>query len=340
MTSLKQIKNQISWKDTPNFLGNTYSIGSTLGQICGENVFGIKRGKEILARKSVINFLERSAKMDVFKCVEGGDIIKNPPSKDYLINKLVSLGERTYEYYNRLPWEQTDVTDNWARDARVRCGEPLDKSNPLEARILNRSGKRFSSRTMTTKEAVVDMIKTSNGMLAEGHVVAFLNSGLKCPECKAVGKIGWCDGVTAKSVDSFRDAVCMNCHEKGIVTLFEIKTRWENIVAREGNGTNAGSFVALNTLMTINANVYLVVVSRDTGDVRIGKITSASMIGNRNWFYALQEGFTWGGPSCYVTCADGFMKCPVKMNPLVQCMSKEVFNSIATEAISRLEHLK
>ncbi len=329
----------LSWKDTTNFRGNPYSMVANLLHICGENVYGKHRGCEFKARKSVTSFLERSAKMDVFKCVEGGDVIKAPPTRDDMINKLVGLGNRAIEYYSNLPYQQTDVTDHWAKDARVRLGAPMNKSIQTQSRVLNRSGKRFSAKDMTVKETVIDMIKTCGGMLAEGHVVAFLNSGLQCPECSAVGNIGWCDGITHRSVDAFRDAVCMNCLKNNNITLFEIKTRWENAVLSGGNGTYAGSFVALNTLMSINANVYLVLVSRDTGDVRIGKITSAKMRGNHNWLYALQEGFTWGGPSSYVTCAKGLMRCPVKMTPIIETLPRDVVDSIAKEAISKITML-
>lgn len=327
---------QLSWKATPNFCGNVYSMVANLKHICGEDVYGKNRGKEVAAQKSVVNFLERSANMDIFKCIESGDIISTPPTKEYLINKLVCLGKRALEYYSNVPYEQTEVRDHWAEDARVRLGAPMNKSVPLQARVLNRSGKRFSAKTITVNETVIDMIKSSRGMLAEGFVVAFLNSGLRCPECKMVGKIGWCDGVSHRSVDGFRDAVCMNCQQNGVNTLFEIKTRWEKAASSCGNGTYAGSFVALNTLMTVNVNVYLVIVSRDTGDVRIGKITSAKMRGNHNWLYALQEGFTWGGPSSYVTCAKGFVTCPVKMTPLVEIMPNELVDQIAKEALEKI----
>jgi hypothetical protein len=131
----------------------------------------------------------------------------------------------------------------------------------------------------------------------------------------------------------------MNCHNNGVITLFEIKTRWEKVVATGGNGTYAGSFVALNTLMTLKSNIYLVIASRDTGDVRIGKITSAKMRGNPNWLYALQEGLEWGAPSSYVTCAGGFIHCPVKMPPLIETMSDKYVDEVALTALTALGEL-
>jgi hypothetical protein len=334
---LKEKEIQMSWKDTSNFRGNPYNMVSNIKHICGEDVFGKNRGKEKLARVSVTRFLERSANMPLFKCVEGGDIITTPPTKEDAISKLVLTGRRALEYYSSLPFEQTNVTDMWCEAANVRAGDPMNKSVSRQSLVLNRSGKRFSATNMTVKETVIDMIKNSRGMLAEGHVISFLNSGLKCPECKMIGKIGWCDGFTGKSVDGFRDGVCMNCLEKGVVTLYEIKTRWEKDAANSGNGTYAGSFVALNTLMMVKANVYLVIASRDTGHVRIGKITSAKMRSNINWLYALQEGFKWGGPSSYVKCEGGLMLCPVKMPLLVETMSEKFVDDILPTVMKQIE---
>ncbi len=330
---------QIPWKSTPNFRNGLYAMRQNLEHIAGDKVFGKGKSYVTAGIKSVTSYLERSAQMDVFKCVEGGTIITTPPTKEEFITKLQELGTRAMDYYSNLPYEQTEVTDHWAKAARVRNGAPLDPCIPLQKRVLNRGGKRFTAKPMTAKETVIDLIKGSRGMLAEGPTIAFLNSGLKCPECKIIGKIGWCDGVSHRSVDAFRDAVCMNCHNNGVITLFEIKTRWEKVVAKSGNGTYAGSFVALNTLMTLKANVYLVIVSRDTGDVRIGKITSAKMRGNHNWLYALQEGLGWGAPSSYVTCDGGFMHCPVKMPPLIETMTDSLVDEIATTALEGIDGL-
>jgi hypothetical protein len=334
-------KKQILWNNTSNFKDGLYTMHSNLEHIAGETVYGKGRGHKKEAVKSVTSYLERSSHMDVFKCVEGGTIIKSPPTKEDCITKLKELGTRALKYYSSLSYEQTEVTDHWAGALRgIRRGTPLNISVPSEARILKRDGKRFSGKPITPKDQVIDIIKSSRGMLAEGFVISFLNSGLRCPECKSVGHIGWCDGVTHRSVDAFRDAVCMNCYSNGDITLFEIKTRWEKVIQKSGNGTYAGNFVALNTLMTLNANVYLVLASRDTGDVRVGKITSAKMRGNHNWLYALQEGLKWGAPSSFVTCANGFMKCPVTMQPLIKTITDSFIEEVTSEALKGVDGLK
>lgn len=336
----KQLHKQVEWFDTPNFNGNIFNMVANLKHICGEKVFGKGRGREIEGKKSVIEFLKKSAEMDVFKYVEEGEIINHPLLDSKVIEKLVGLGSRAMQYYSNLPYEQTIVRDHWAESANVRNGAPLNKSIPLQARVLARSGKRFSANPISVKDHVIDMLNDSMGLLSEGHVIAFMNSGFKCPECRTVGKIGWCDGVSHKSVDAFRDAVCMSCRQNGVITLFEIKTRWEKSLKTCNNGTYAGSFVALNTLMTIGANVYLVIASRDTGDLRVGKITSAKMRANHNWLYALQEGYKWGGPSSFVTCAKGFMHCPIKMPILLETITDDYVQRLVKVAISRIDSLK
>lgn len=328
-------KCQIQWDKTPNFLKNG-SVTADINHITGESVYGVNRGKNSTAKNNVLCFLEQASRMDVFLRVEKGRIIKSPPTKEQLIDKLVATGNHAVKYYGNVPYELLKVRDHWAEDAIVHEGDPLNKSNQLQGRVLQRRGKRFSAKNMTVKEKVIDILKHSCGMLAEGHVIAFLNSGLKCPECKSIGQIGWCNGITGRSVDGFRDAVCMSCYKKDIVTLFEIKTRWEKSVQKSPYNTYAGSFVSLNSLMTIKANVYMVIASRDTGDVRIGKITSAKMRGNASWLYALQEGYTWGGPSSYITCSGGFQSCPVKMTPLLDILPDNLFESILNSALKKI----
>jgi hypothetical protein len=328
--------NNVSWRLTPNFKKGSFTMNSEINKITGDNVFGIGKSKSKEGIESVMSFLEKSSNMEIFKHIEGGTVITSPPSKNDLVVKLYDYCKRAIGYYSNLPYDQIEVSDMWSRDAGVFVGSPLDTRIPRQKRVLSRGGKRFSSKIITIREAVIGIIKNSRGMLSESYVVSFLNSSLKCPECKSIGHIGWCDGMSQKSVDCFRDAVCMNCHNNGKITLFEIKTRWENIVSNGGNTTYAGSFAALNTLMTLNANIYLVIASRDTGDVRIGKITSAKMRGNHNWLYALQEGQHWGTPSSYVTCLGGLSKFSLKMIKLVDVMTDSFMNSIEIEVVKKL----
>jgi hypothetical protein len=302
-------------------------------------VYGKKRGKEIEAYNSIVSYLKYITTKDIYKSIPKGEIIKSAPTEEYCIKKLKALAERAYEYFDK----KTDwvyVTDNWAkRTVGVIKGGPMNYSNLTHRTILESNDKRFEGKILTKKEKIESMIRDNKGILSEGHVIAFLNNEFECPECKNKGEIGWCDGITHKSIDAFRDAVCMSCMRKGVSTLFEIKTRWENNIKDKDKGTYTGNFAAINTLMLINVNVYLVLASRDTGDVRIGKITSAIIRGNENWLYSLQEGLVFGSPSSFVTCDKGFVKLPVKMSILQDILTDKYCKKIAEIVLLKLEIL-
>ena len=330
------------WNQTPIFkdkcMGKIYAIlFPQCFLICGETVFGKGNDLSVVGLRSVIAFLKKSVNMDIYKAVPSSQITLLTPTRSNLVSKLIDLCARANEYYQLYP--QTIVVDNWSKRVGVDECAQLKRSVYCQHRLLETGGKRFSEIHVSVDSQIEGLIKSSSGLLAEGYVIAFLNTCYKCPVCNVIGKIGWCDNMslfTSGSVDAFRDGVCVNCSDNGIITLFEIKTRWENCI--EKNGTYGGSFAALNTLMSINANVYLVVVSRDTGNVRIGKITSGRLRANKNWLYSLQENLGWGSPSSYIICADGFKLLPVKMSKLLTTLSKKYCNSIFNEVL--LEYFK
>lgn len=307
-------------------LGIKGSLYSTIDNIAGDCVFGKNRGKTESAYNSVFNYMENSKNKEIFFKITPGKIIKKPPTDEELFIKLSEYIVRAKKYYNTKDTHIT-VTDQWAF-GDIHEGSPLNRKNPCHIRLLERSGKRFKGKNTTLSEQITELITSSVGMLAEGYVIAFLNSGLKCPECKVVGAIGWCEAMLHRSVDSFRDAICMSCKNKNIITLFEIKTRWEDAIQKnKDKGIYAGSFPAINALEKLKANVYVVLVSRDTGDIRLGKITSAKLRGNKYWLYALQEGLDEGSPSSYIYCQKGLTLLPVKMEPLIN-VDKNIKNVI------------
>ena len=306
-------------------LGVYGSLYTSLDTITGECVYGKNRGKTKKAYELLCNYMEKSENMECFQTIKPGKIINTPPTHIDMVIKLKEYINRAKEYYANQPL--TNITDTWA-GGNIYEGSPLNKNIEYHARILQRSEKRFKGKPSTIEEQITELITSSHGMLSEGHVIAFLNTNSKCPECNTVGSIGWCDGITHRSVDGFRDAICMSCKEKGINTLFEIKTRWECAIHKNKDpGTYSGSFAAINSLMMMKANVYLIIASRDTGYIRIGKITSAKLRGNKNWLYALQEGFDWGAPSSYVSCDKGLVLLPLHMNPLIN-LDKSIKNVI------------
>ena len=305
-----------SWYKRANLtLGMYGSLYGSLDKITGDSVFGIKRGKTKIAYNLLCDFMDKSEHMECFKIVPKGHIITTPPTQEEMILKLKEYISRAKEYYNNNPF--TTVIDLWA-GGKIHEGEPLDKTIEYHSRLLERNEKRFKGTLASPSEQIKELITSSDGMLCEGHVIAYLNNTFSCLECKSKGNIGWCDGISHRSVDGFRDATCMKCREKGIITLFEIKTRWESAIKKNKDpGTYTGSFAAINSLLMIKANVYIVIASRDTGNVRIGKITTIKLRGNKNWLYSLQEGNSWGAPSSYVSCQGGLLLLPDRMTPLI-----------------------
>lgn len=325
----------LEWNKTPNFKHGLYnSLYSNLSYICGELVFGKKVNKVKSAYNYVIKTLEWCASRDIFRYIPTGTIIKHNPTEEESITKLVDICNRAQDYYSNTNYELYEIIDNWYISANVKPGDPLSKSNARHQLILKRSGKRFTAKNITVKEEIDNILENCAGLLSEGWIISFLNSGLKCPECKNTGHIGWCDIIPKSNIDAFRDAICMNCYHNNIITLFEIKTRWENTI--NNKGTYAGSFIALNTLMTMKANIYLVISSRDTGLVRIGKITSSKMKANKKWLYALQENLNYGSPSSFVFCKDGLHLCPIQMPVLKDILTTEYINNVICKVKDRL----
>ena len=325
MNSSTHTTKNIKWSNTPNMGGA--DIRSALYQqvetLCGEQMYGLGRGRTGYAYKNLLAILEKTASNPRFLRFGEGRIISNAPSIEICIAKLIKMIAITVKSCDA--YIMTDVEDTWAKVAGVRSSTPMKLSVGRQAGVhRNRRGPRFTKTPRTTVQIIDNLADNCVGTLSEGFVIAHLNKTMACPECRVRGQIGWCDSASHISVDAFRDGVCMSCKKMGVNTLFEIKCRWESAVVdsiKSGSGTSAGSYVALNALMTTRANVYLVLASRDTGTIRVGKITSARLRGNNNWMYSVQEKLGWGGPSSMVQCAGGIALSPHRMTPLIDTLS-------------------
>lgn len=324
-------KNNKKWFETSNFKNGMWVFKNNFKDICGENVYGKGKGCEEIATKNIITYLERSMNILNFTTILPAEIVKPNITRKIILNRLIKLCEKAPLYFKK--FKKTKVTDNWALKIKsIVNGMPLNKNIRSHKRLLEYGGKRFSGKNLTIKENVIEMIETSRDILAEGYIISFLNSGLMCPECKSIGNIGWYEGMEIECTDSFRDGICMNCFKNNKITLFEIKTKWENCVKNKNN-IYSGSFISLNVLLAMNAKVYLIVASRDTGHIRIGKITHSKMRGNKRWLYALQENYNWGSPSSISYCEDGLKLLPVKMEPLNNILTDKFCQDIFKEVI-------
>lgn len=327
--------NIMNWDKTPNFYKGMWAFRNNINKMCGDDVLGYGRGCGERAVDNVISFLKRSINMSCFKNVETGVIITKSPTFNDLVDNLTYICEKAPLYYTKFP--KTYVKDEWEnKHMKIKKIAPLDKNIQSHARLLKYGGKRFTAIDKTIKEQVTDLVLNSKGILSEFYVVSFLNSNIKCPECKVNGKFGLCDNVQINCSNSFRDVICMNCYNNKVITLFEIKTRWDNTVSNK-NYVDSGSFIALNVLFAIKAHVYVVIASRDTGDVRIGKITRSKPRSNKNWLYSLQENLGWGGPSSISICENGIYKLSYKMKPpLNKVLTNKMCNKIYKTVLDKV----
>lgn len=329
--TIKKYMKHATWNRTPITDKGVFALRQQVAKVCGDATYGKGHGKIKEGVQSLVDNVQEVSTDEHYLELSAGTHVKLAPTEEECVEKVRDLKASALKYYSMNP--KILVTDHWYKDAKVKEGAALNANVPLQKRVLQRAHpvKRFTGVNYPAAKHADDMVKECNGWLAEGFVVAFLNSGFRCPECKVAGAIGTVDAITHTSVDAFRDAVCLSCRSRGVLTLFEIKTRWESRAT--SNRIYAGSFVAINSMLAAKVNVYMVVASRDTGTVRYGKITKAELRENKNWLYAVQEGLDRGAPSCYVTCGAGLKVCPIKMTPLKETLTNSVMARIVEKGL-------
>jgi len=319
----------LSWRDTELLYNSTdEKIRCIIEKICGEGIFqGTVENCVEFALQKIIRKLSLTTK-PYYTDIRPGIIISESPTKKECVNRVYNeLVKDRYYYQQRKGY--VDITDEWA----ISSGKRKCSTN-----VKAKKTPRFVGRRITEEEYLIDNALSCEGDLAEGFVVAHLNNTACCPECGVSGSIGWCSSATDKT-NTFRDAICMNCYGQDKITLFEIKTRWENAI-RGKNTTYAGEYVALNALFAMKANVYIVIASRDSGIVRFGRITFAFMKANERFLYSIQEKLEWGGLSTTVKCGYGLIELEHKMNPpLEQILTNDFCKEIGTTALKKLNYL-
>ncbi len=169
--------------------------------------------------------------------------------------------------------------------------------------------KRYVGRDLTKEEYINKKIEGVSGIICELFVISFLNnSTFVCPICRQGHRLHLCN----TSGVPFCDAICMGCNSKGIKTVYEIKTRNERTMT-DRNDTPAGDWVSIEAYHRKNINVILIVVSRDTGTIRVGRITRWKIIGKPRFMYGLQEHTKLSSPASHVFCEDGFTKLDISL---------------------------
>lgn len=311
-----------NWRDTKLIVHlDDVKLKTIITRISGDDIFqGSSPGSGEYAYNYVKNILERSIK-PYYTRIHPGDIVHTPPTYEQCVQKVAYELKNDQEFYRR-QGGYLEIIDKWAFDQeKHKCSTAVESQDEP----------RFIGKPMTENEFLRKQASQCEGILSEGFVVSYLNQNVACPECGVTGKVGWCKSST-KTTNSFRDAVCMSCYEDGVFTLFEIKTRWDSAIDGK-NTTYAGDYVALNALFSVGANVYMVVLARDTGIVRMGKVTFAFMKANEKFLYSVQERLGWGTPNTTVKCGMGINPLREKTKPLVDILSKDILERIANEAL-------
>jgi hypothetical protein len=306
-------KNITSHLDTDNLF-------VIIDRICGQSIFKGKYPESTAhGYKLVVSRLNRSNSKQ-FTTINDGKIFTEM-SYDICVKKLVDeiKNEKLFFAFRG----QTDVTDMWAKNQSKRS---WDKSvEPMDC-------PRYNGVEQTEDEFIKSYLENCNGLLSEGYVLKHFNEHYDCPECGVNGKVGWYNN--GQTSTSFRDGICLNCRENNITTLFEIKTRWEASI-KDKSSTFAGDYVALHSLLNNGANVYLIVASRDTGTIRLGKITFAFMKATSRFLYGVQEKLNWGSPGSTIKCGDGLNIMDVQMDPPLEILlSDDICKKISDEVYS------
>lgn len=338
-----------NWRDIRPFKGKTDNqIKAMLKAHVGRPIFGPK-GDEMVER-AFEGMMRELSLFDTpyYTHIPSGDIARRPQTIGADVERAVEdLRACTMDYDTRKQPKITDSTDEWAKQHAVKPITALfnDKGKKCTHRITNTSSPRFSATIIESKEDYVrsravglsGKPQDTRGFLAEEYILSYLNQFGVCPECNVRGAFASCGGSgDGETSGAFRDGVCLSCKEKGQDTLFEIKTRNEKAVQqqtyRNGNiSVHAGSLVALVSLLAAGAKVYVILVSRDTGDIRVSKIQDIRPLATEDFCYNVEcEDRIVGSPrsTVYVRPCQ-----TLKMDPMDCWLTKETSLKVLEEAM-------
>ncbi len=274
------------WKNVPPFKGKTdQQIKELIKAPLGKKMFG-KDDDGKIAEKA---YIEMIAELDLcndhyYAHIPAGEVARMPDKASDVDRVVDDLRACVSSHLNRKQDKLADASDDWAKQHRMRGLDDLfdKRGKKCTHRMTNQTAPRFSATPITTLEEFLisrSVESDTRGFLAEEYVLSFLNHHrMQCPECRVSGHIASCGGCgDGQSCSGFRDGICLSCAKRGVTTLFEIKTRNERAVkeavARTGAmWIKAGNFIGLMALLAQKVNVYMIVLSRDTGSIRFGKI--------------------------------------------------------------------
>lgn len=292
---------------------------------CGPHMFGTTTSKDTIAVGfgKVLKSLETASKSTFHLNIKACEVISEFPTVDDYIIRLKKEIKGSLEYFAKHNGEH--IIDTWAEISRRKPAFiPGVGYKPP-------TSKRFELVHLDKEEHAKWVAENSFDFLAEGYIVAYFNKYLMCPECGSQGCFGLAGGTSIYENTSFKDAVCNNCIKSGVNTVFEIKIRWEGVI--RGKVTlYAGNYTTIRAFLNNNVNVYMVAVSRDTGTIRIGKVTEAVPKFNENFLYTVQEDLNWGAPASIVVC-ENIHTLSVNLPPIDTIFTDELKKQISSSAL-------
>jgi len=292
---------------------------------CGPHMFGetIPKDPINVGFNKVLKSLERASSDSFQVNITECEIVSEFPTTEDYISRLKKEIKGSLEYFNKHNGEQ--IIDTWAKiSGKKPAFIPYIGYKPP-------TPKRFELIHGDKDEHVRWVAENSFDFLAEGYIVAYFNKYLMCPECGGQGCFGLAGGTSIYENTSFKDAVCNNCLKSKINTVFEIKIRWEGVI-KDKVTLYAGNYTTIRAFLNKNVNVYMVVVSRDTGTIRIGKVTEAVPKFNENFLYTVQEDLKWGAPASIVIC-ENISVLSAKLPPIDTIFTEELKRQITNAVL-------
>lgn len=254
----------------------------------------------------------------------------NFPTKEENINRIFIKLSRYINFYEK-NGKYIDVIDNLSMKENKRS------LYVFKDKILTE--KRFIPKELTKMEYLEKQIRDQCGFLLETYIIAELNNNnFKCPVCENCSSLSLCDDRDCV-IDSFRDAICIECYKMNKMTIFEIKTRNSYLISkniRDGLLTvYAGDYISLNILKKINNySLFIIIYARDTGEILLGKIVDYRIRANERYLYGLQEDINIGSLSSEVTCND--LRYIFSIKSSENYITNEESDLIAKEALNKL----
>lgn len=290
------------------------------------DIESIQNAVDILKLKTK-NAFSKPYYTQVYACK---DILKTFMSNEEHINRIVIKLHKYLKSF-RKNGEYIDVIDTLSIKEHKR---PLYIFKDIDLK----GEKRFAPITLNENQFLSKKCTDQCGYLLETYIITELNNnGFKCPECSSISCLTLCED-NENVIDSFRDAICLECYKQNIKTIFEIKTRNKEHIYKNIKDNKlkiyAGDYVSINTLIKLHYSVYIILYARDTGDIIIGKIVGSRIRPNERYLYGLQEKLDIGSLASDIICINLNNICNIQISN--NYITNEHADVLSLEALNRV----